>query len=181
MAHLLIFPPSFNQSGCCNPSHHICVLVRKKVESGRGMVCLIDCSYPSLRLQLCHMIISTEREVDGVSSYLGTLLPYTKWRFLESKEKGWLAIRKALNPTQQIGQNGEYIAFMRKARIEYLQEGCMSQLCLHNKPLQNLVTFSLNSDKWWWICGLVTWAGFIWETRLCSMWYHLGVVLLLWP
>ena len=71
------FPP-FIQSGCCNPSHHICVLVRKKVESERGMVCLIDCSYPSLRLQLCHMIISTEREVDGVSSYIGTLLPYTK-------------------------------------------------------------------------------------------------------
>jgi len=58
-----------------------------------------------------------------------------------------LAIRKALNPTQQIGQNGEYIAFMRKARIECLQEGCMSQLHLNNKPLQNRVTFSLNSDK----------------------------------
>ena len=48
---------------------------------------------------------------------------------------------KALNPTQHIGQNGEYIVFMRKARIKCLQEGCMSQLHLHNKPLQNLVTF----------------------------------------
>jgi len=44
------FSPSFNQSGCWDPSHHICVLVWKKVESGKGMVCLIDCSYPSLRL-----------------------------------------------------------------------------------------------------------------------------------
>ena len=58
-----------------------------------------------------------------------------------------MLLRKALNPTQQIGQTGEYIAFMRKARIEYLQEGCMSQLCLHNKSLENRVTFSLNSDK----------------------------------
>ena len=59
-----------------------------------------------------------------------------------------MAIRKAHNPTQQIGQTGEYIAFMRKARIEYLQEGCMSQLRLHNKSVQILVTFSLNSDKY---------------------------------
>ena len=50
LIYSFFFSPSFNQSGCWDPSHHICVLVWKKVESGKGMVCLIDCSYPSLRL-----------------------------------------------------------------------------------------------------------------------------------
>ena len=83
----LFFPPSFNQSGCWDPSHYICVLVWKKVESEKGMVCLIDCPYPSLRLQLCPMMMSTEREVDRVSSYLGTLPPYTKWRFCSQRKR----------------------------------------------------------------------------------------------